>query len=79
MTADDDYSIQYTLDSSGHITSKRPSHLGQGRMSVLWCCTVTEVFYFSGALFDVEIPLLYLKAEYEIFASVNIYCLMFIY
>ncbi|XP_071667276.1 PMS1 protein homolog 1 isoform X4 [Patagioenas fasciata] len=30
MTADDDYSIQYTLDSSGHITSKRPSHLGQG-------------------------------------------------
>ncbi|NXY83148.1 PMS1 protein, partial [Alcedo cyanopectus] len=29
-TAADDFSTQYTLDSSGHVTSKRPSHLGQG-------------------------------------------------
>ncbi|XP_010153022.1 PREDICTED: PMS1 protein homolog 1 isoform X3 [Eurypyga helias] len=29
-TADDDFSIQYALDSNGHITSKKPSHLGQG-------------------------------------------------
>ncbi|NXL85753.1 PMS1 protein, partial [Alectura lathami] len=29
-TADDDISTQYVLDSSGHITSQRPSHLGQG-------------------------------------------------
>ncbi|NXU49611.1 PMS1 protein, partial [Turnix velox] len=29
-TEDDDFSTQYTLDSSGHITSKKPSHLGQG-------------------------------------------------
>ncbi|NWW70661.1 PMS1 protein, partial [Climacteris rufus] len=29
-TADDDFSIQYALDSTGHITSKKPSHLGQG-------------------------------------------------
>uniref|UniRef100_A0A8B9M205 PMS1 homolog 1, mismatch repair system component n=1 Tax=Accipiter nisus TaxID=211598 RepID=A0A8B9M205_9AVES len=29
-TADDDFSTQYALDSNGHITSKKPSHLGQG-------------------------------------------------
>ncbi|NXT80638.1 PMS1 protein, partial [Zapornia atra] len=29
-TVDDDFSIQYALDTSGHITSKKPSHLGQG-------------------------------------------------
>ncbi|XP_009888439.1 PREDICTED: PMS1 protein homolog 1 isoform X4 [Charadrius vociferus] len=29
-TADDDFSTQYALDSKGHITSKKPSHLGQG-------------------------------------------------
>ncbi|NXO58358.1 PMS1 protein, partial [Aramus guarauna] len=29
-TADDDFSTQYTLDSNGHVTSKKPSHLGQG-------------------------------------------------
>ncbi|XP_072197254.1 PMS1 protein homolog 1 isoform X1 [Excalfactoria chinensis] len=29
-TADDDISTQYVLDSSGHITSQKPSHLGQG-------------------------------------------------
>ncbi|KAM6129686.1 LOW QUALITY PROTEIN: PMS1 protein homolog 1 [Pterocles gutturalis] len=29
-TADDDFSTQYALDSSGHVTSKKPSHLGQG-------------------------------------------------
>ncbi|NXX86843.1 PMS1 protein, partial [Urocolius indicus] len=29
-TAADDFSTQYTLDSTGHITSKKPSHLGQG-------------------------------------------------
>ncbi|XP_026708416.1 PMS1 protein homolog 1 isoform X1 [Athene cunicularia] len=29
-TADDDFSTQYALDSHGHITSKKPSHLGQG-------------------------------------------------
>ncbi|XP_069471752.1 PMS1 protein homolog 1 isoform X3 [Ambystoma mexicanum] len=29
-TADDDLSTQYTLDRSGHITSQKPSHLGQG-------------------------------------------------
>ncbi|XP_068804422.1 PMS1 protein homolog 1 isoform X2 [Struthio camelus] len=29
-TAVDDFSTQYVLDSSGHITSQKPSHLGQG-------------------------------------------------
>uniref|UniRef100_A0A8C3X5Q1 PMS1 homolog 1, mismatch repair system component n=1 Tax=Cyanoderma ruficeps TaxID=181631 RepID=A0A8C3X5Q1_9PASS len=29
-TAADDFSIQYALDSNGHVTSKKPSHLGQG-------------------------------------------------
>ncbi|XP_038038294.2 PMS1 protein homolog 1 isoform X2 [Anas platyrhynchos] len=29
-TAADSVSTQYTLDNSGHITSQRPSHLGQG-------------------------------------------------
>ncbi|KFO85886.1 PMS1 protein 1, partial [Buceros rhinoceros silvestris] len=29
-TAVDDFSTQYALDSNGHITSKKPSHLGQG-------------------------------------------------
>uniref|UniRef100_A0A8C5U6V6 PMS1 homolog 1, mismatch repair system component n=1 Tax=Malurus cyaneus samueli TaxID=2593467 RepID=A0A8C5U6V6_9PASS len=29
-TADDDFSIQYALDSKGHVTSKKPSHVGQG-------------------------------------------------
>ncbi|NWV76503.1 PMS1 protein, partial [Dasyornis broadbenti] len=29
-TAADEFSIQYTLDSNGHVTSKKPSHLGQG-------------------------------------------------
>ncbi|XP_009947253.1 PREDICTED: PMS1 protein homolog 1 isoform X3 [Leptosomus discolor] len=29
-TADDDFSTQYALDSNGHVTSKKPSHLGQG-------------------------------------------------
>ncbi|XP_078536508.1 PMS1 protein homolog 1 isoform X3 [Lissotriton helveticus] len=29
-TAADELSTQYTLDSSGHITSQKPSHLGQG-------------------------------------------------
>nr|XP_009931718.1 PREDICTED: LOW QUALITY PROTEIN: PMS1 protein homolog 1 [Opisthocomus hoazin] len=29
-TADDDFSTQYALDSSGRVTSKKPSHLGQG-------------------------------------------------
>nr|XP_013807728.1 PREDICTED: PMS1 protein homolog 1 [Apteryx mantelli mantelli] len=29
-TALDDFSTQYVLDSSGHITSQKPSHLGQG-------------------------------------------------
>ncbi|NXM06622.1 PMS1 protein, partial [Tyrannus savana] len=29
-TADDDISTQYALNSTGHITSKKPSHLGQG-------------------------------------------------
>ncbi|XP_061464202.1 PMS1 protein homolog 1 isoform X2 [Rhineura floridana] len=29
-TADDDYSTQYILDRSGHVTSQKPSHLGQG-------------------------------------------------
>ncbi|NXT36727.1 PMS1 protein, partial [Pelecanoides urinatrix] len=29
-TAADDISTQYALDSNGHITSKKPSHLGQG-------------------------------------------------
>ncbi|NXA54240.1 PMS1 protein, partial [Nothocercus julius] len=29
-TAADDLSAQYVLDSSGHITSQKPSHLGQG-------------------------------------------------
>ncbi|KFV10116.1 PMS1 protein 1, partial [Tauraco erythrolophus] len=29
-TAADDFSTQYALDSNGHITSKKPSHLGQG-------------------------------------------------
>ncbi|XP_046799501.1 PMS1 protein homolog 1 isoform X5 [Gallus gallus] len=29
-TADDDISTQYVLDSSGHVTSQKPSHLGQG-------------------------------------------------
>ncbi|XP_071290573.1 PMS1 protein homolog 1 [Agelaius tricolor] len=29
-TADDDFSIQYALDSNGRVTSKKPSHLGQG-------------------------------------------------
>ncbi|XP_078536511.1 PMS1 protein homolog 1 isoform X5 [Lissotriton helveticus] len=28
-TAADELSTQYTLDSSGHITSQKPSHLGQ--------------------------------------------------
>ncbi|NXM75897.1 PMS1 protein, partial [Serilophus lunatus] len=28
--ADDDFSTQYALDSKGHITAKKPSHLGQG-------------------------------------------------
>uniref|UniRef100_A0A8C3T2Y6 PMS1 homolog 1, mismatch repair system component n=1 Tax=Chelydra serpentina TaxID=8475 RepID=A0A8C3T2Y6_CHESE len=29
-TAADDFSTQYILDSSGHVTSQKPSHLGQG-------------------------------------------------
>ncbi|XP_009489035.1 PMS1 protein homolog 1 isoform X2 [Pelecanus crispus] len=29
-TAADDFSTQYALDRNGHITSKKPSHLGQG-------------------------------------------------
>ncbi|KAM9287376.1 PMS1 protein homolog 1 isoform 2-T3 [Morus bassanus] len=29
-TAADDFSTQYALDSNGHITSNKPSHLGQG-------------------------------------------------
>ncbi|NXT62646.1 PMS1 protein, partial [Chaetops frenatus] len=29
-TAADDFSLQYALDSNGHVTSKKPSHLGQG-------------------------------------------------
>uniref|UniRef100_A0A803YSK7 PMS1 homolog 1, mismatch repair system component n=1 Tax=Meleagris gallopavo TaxID=9103 RepID=A0A803YSK7_MELGA len=29
-TADDDISTQYVLDSNGHVTSQKPSHLGQG-------------------------------------------------
>ncbi|NXI96604.1 PMS1 protein, partial [Psophia crepitans] len=29
-TADDDFSTQYTLDSNGCVTCKKPSHLGQG-------------------------------------------------
>ncbi|KFW92557.1 PMS1 protein 1, partial [Phalacrocorax carbo] len=29
-TAADEFSTQYGLDSNGHITSKKPSHLGQG-------------------------------------------------
>ncbi|NXJ79457.1 PMS1 protein, partial [Trogon melanurus] len=29
-TAADNFSTQYALDSNGHITSKKPSHLGQG-------------------------------------------------
>ncbi|XP_054237034.1 PMS1 protein homolog 1 isoform X3 [Indicator indicator] len=29
-TAADEFSTQYALDSTGHITSKKPSHLGQG-------------------------------------------------
>ncbi|NWU94953.1 PMS1 protein, partial [Upupa epops] len=29
-TADDDVSTQYALDCNGHVTSKKPSHLGQG-------------------------------------------------
>ncbi|NXW66315.1 PMS1 protein, partial [Eurystomus gularis] len=29
-TAADDISTQYALDSNGHVTSKKPSHLGQG-------------------------------------------------
>ncbi|NXT26233.1 PMS1 protein, partial [Syrrhaptes paradoxus] len=29
-TAADDFSTQYALDSSGRVTSKKPSHLGQG-------------------------------------------------
>ncbi|XP_010128366.1 PREDICTED: PMS1 protein homolog 1 isoform X3 [Chlamydotis macqueenii] len=29
-TAADDFSTQYALDNNGHITSKKPSHLGQG-------------------------------------------------
>uniref|UniRef100_A0A8C9L6I0 PMS1 homolog 1, mismatch repair system component n=1 Tax=Pavo cristatus TaxID=9049 RepID=A0A8C9L6I0_PAVCR len=29
-TADDDISTQYVLDSSGHVISQKPSHLGQG-------------------------------------------------
>ncbi|KAL1771044.1 PMS1 protein-like 1 isoform X1 [Sigmodon hispidus] len=29
-TADDDFSTQYVLDSSGHILCQKPSHLGQG-------------------------------------------------
>ncbi|XP_008933451.1 PREDICTED: PMS1 protein homolog 1 isoform X3 [Merops nubicus] len=29
-TATDSFSTQYALDSNGHITSKKPSHLGQG-------------------------------------------------
>ncbi|XP_009465271.1 PREDICTED: PMS1 protein homolog 1 isoform X3 [Nipponia nippon] len=29
-TEADDFSTQYALDSNGHVTSKKPSHLGQG-------------------------------------------------
>nr|XP_028606232.1 PMS1 protein homolog 1 isoform X1 [Podarcis muralis] len=29
-TASDDFSTQYLLDRSGHVTSQKPSHLGQG-------------------------------------------------
>ncbi|NXG47288.1 PMS1 protein, partial [Psilopogon haemacephalus] len=29
-TAADEFSTQYALDSTGHVTSKKPSHLGQG-------------------------------------------------
>nr|XP_048726220.1 PMS1 protein homolog 1 isoform X3 [Caretta caretta] len=34
-TAADDFSTQYILDSSGHVTSQKPSHLGQGAISPL--------------------------------------------
>lgn len=39
------------------------------------CCD-RSILCFSEGLFDVEIPVLYLKAEYEIFAAINISCLM---
>lgn len=29
-TADDNVSTQYTLDHNGNVTSRKPSHLGQG-------------------------------------------------
>lgn len=34
------------------------------------------ILCFSEALFDVEISVGYLKAEYEIFAAVNVSCLV---
>lgn len=50
-TAADDFSIQYALDSNGHVTSKKPSHLGQGRLSLLCYCKVTDVFCVSLRLY----------------------------
>lgn len=51
-TAADDFSTQYILDSSGHVTSQKPSHLGQGKVCLLWCFvfllirTIGEIWRF---------------------------------
>lgn len=74
-TAADSVSTQYTLDNSGHVTSQRPSHLGQGRIPRSSVAFVQVFFVSLGLLFDVEISVLYLKAECEILAAVNVSCL----
>ncbi|XP_030435406.1 PMS1 protein homolog 1 isoform X7 [Gopherus evgoodei] len=40
-TAADDFSTQYILDSSGHVTSQKPSHLGQGFSIFVLCIKMT--------------------------------------
>ncbi|XP_077686268.1 PMS1 protein homolog 1 isoform X1 [Eretmochelys imbricata] len=46
-TAADDFSTQYILDSSGHVTSQKPSHLGQAERCLLF--TTPICFWIGGS------------------------------
>lgn len=55
-TADDDFSIQYSVDHNGQIVSQKPSHLGEGRCLLmdffntpdLWEQTASNIPFPSG-------------------------------
>lgn len=55
-TADDDFSIQYSVDHTGQIVSQKPSHLGEGRCLLmdffktldLWEQTASNIPFPSG-------------------------------